>query len=92
MKTIPALAFRRRFGKVIDDVVRSGQPVTVTRSNQPLVVIVPAGQYGQQPSSSVRENRLRRAVERLDEWKARHAARLKDIDAVAVVREGRQGR
>lgn len=89
MKQVPALTFRRRFGKVIDDVVRTGQPVTVTRANKALVVIVPADQYGQGPGASVRESRLRRASERLAEWRARHADRLKGLDPVALVREGR---
>jgi prevent-host-death family protein len=92
MKSIPALAFRRKFGKVIDDVVRSGQPVTVTRANQPLVVIVPAGHYAPAAGLVVREHRLRRAVERLAEWRSKHADRLKSLDPVALIREGRDRR
>lgn len=92
MKTIAALQFRRRFGEILDEVARTGRPVTVTRANRPLVVLVPAGGYGgAAPARAVREGRLRLAAERVAEWKARHADRLGNLDAVALVRAARSG-
>ena len=92
MDEIPALQFRRRFGAVLDEVVRSGRPVTITRANRPLVVLVPAERYGgAPPARRVREGRLRLAAERVAEWKARHAGRLAALDPVELVRRDRSG-
>lgn len=93
MKTVSALTFRRRFGSVLDDVVKRRQPVTVTRANRPLVVLVPAADYeGSAGASAGRAGRLRLAAERLAEWRERHADRLKTIDTVALVRASRASR
>ena len=93
MNEIPALQFRRRFGEVLDEVVRTGRPVTVTRANKPLVVVVPAEGYRAGGGArAVREGRLRLAAERLAEWKARHASRLRSFDPVDLVRRDRSGR
>jgi prevent-host-death family protein len=92
MRSIPALAFRRRFGRVLDEVVEKRQPVTITRANRALVVLVPAEDYGASGAAAGREARLRLAVERLAEWRKRHAGRLQDLDAVALVRHDRDAR
>ena len=93
MKQIAALEFRRRFGEVLDEVVRRGEPVTVTRANRPLVVLVPADAY-EAPGKplAVREARLRLAAERVSEWKARHRVRLAKLDPVALIRKARSAR
>ncbi len=97
MNTVPALEFRRRFGEVLDEVVRTRQPITITRANKPLVVLVPADQYAAGAGAgagtlAVRGSRLRLAAERVADWKARHAGRLRSLDPVALVREARKGR
>ncbi|MBI4543002.1 MAG: type II toxin-antitoxin system Phd/YefM family antitoxin [Gemmatimonadetes bacterium] len=93
MKTLPALVFRRQFGQVLDDVARKREPVTITRGNRPLVVLVPAQDYESAAARpAVREGRLRLAATRVAEWKARHAARLRDLDPVALVRASRAAR
>ena len=71
---------------------RTRRPVTVTRANRPVVVLVPAGDYlPTAPARAVRENRLRLAAQRVAEWKAGHAARLGALDPVALVRRDRSG-
>ncbi len=93
MKQIPALAFRRRFGQVLDEVARTGQPVTITRANRALVVLVPAADYAPAATrGAVRETRLRLAATRVAEWTTRHAARLRDLDPVTLVRASRAAR
>jgi prevent-host-death family protein len=93
VRTLSALAFRRKFGSVLDEVVRKRQPITVTRANRPLVVLVPADEYarGAGPGAA-RESRLRLAADRLAEWRRRHATRLLDLDPVALVRRDRDNR
>ena len=92
MKTLSALTVRREFGSVLDEVVRKNEPVTITRANKPLVVLVPAASYGGANAGRIRESRLRRADERVAEWRRRHAARLRGLDPVELVRESRSRR
>jgi len=93
MRTISALAFRRKFGGVLDEVVRKRQPVTITRANRALVVLVPADDYarGGGPAAA-RESRLRLAAERLAAWREANAERLGRLDTVGLVRRDRNGR
>lgn len=95
MRTLSALAFRRTFGAVLDDVARKHQPITITRANRALVVLVPAEDYETERSDSdagPRERRLRRASDALAEWRRHHAGRLGGLDAVQLVREDRNRR
>ena len=91
MKTLNALTVRKRFGSVLDEVVRKREPITITRGNQPLVVLVPAEDYRAGPDGG-RDLRLRRAAERVADWRRRHATRLGDLDPVALVRRTRASR
>jgi len=83
--------FRRRFGSVLDDVAAKRQPITITRANRALVVVVPADVYeeGTAAGSPERDRRLRLTAERLTEWRRRHASRLGRLDPVALVRLSR---
>ena len=90
MKTMSALEVRKRFGSVLDLVSKKRVPVTISRANKPLAVLVPAQDY--QKRSSGRETRLRLAVEKIAEWKKRHAQTLKGVDVVKLLRESRENR
>ena len=90
MKTMTALEVRKKFGSVLDLVSKKGVPVTISRANKPLAVLVPAQDY--QAGASGRERRLRLAVENIAEWKKRHAEKLKGVDAVKLLRESRENR
>ena len=94
MRTLSALMFRRKFGSVLDEVAAKRQPLTITRANRALVVLVPAAvsEEGTAEGSPARERRLRLTAERLTEWRRRHAARLGRLDPVALVRETRSAR
>ncbi|MFQ6047452.1 MAG: type II toxin-antitoxin system Phd/YefM family antitoxin [Gemmatimonadales bacterium] len=90
MKTINVLALRRRLGSTLDEVVRESRPIAVTRQGQPLVVLVPADTYQEGGAGdTARPRRLMRAAERVDVGRRRHAARLRDLDPVQLVRETR---
>ena len=94
MRTLSALMFRRKFGSVLDEVAGKSQPITITRANRALVVLVPADLYveGTGAEAPAREHRLRLAAERLAEWRRRHATRLLDLDPAALVRRDRDNR
>lgn len=90
MKTVNALTLRKKLGSVLDNVVRTRTPVTISRGNKPLVVIVPHEEYEHSTMSRQREKRLRLVAQRLTEWKRKHADKLKDIDPVQALRESRE--
>lgn len=94
MRTLSALMFRRKFGSVLDEVVHKRQPITITRANRALVVLVPADGFEEAASAGTpaRERRLRRSAERLAEWRRRHASQLGRLEPVALVRETRSAR
>lgn len=93
MRTLSALTFRRKFGSVLDEVAGKRQPITITRANRALVVLVPADDYEEGVAGTpARERRLRLSAERLTEWRHRHAVRLGRLDPVTLVRETRSAR
>jgi len=95
VRTLSALAFRRKFGSVLDEVARRRQPITITRANRALVVLVPAEGYDAGSADGApgpAERRLRRAADALTEWRRHHAERLRGLDAVQLVREDRNRR
>ncbi|MDH3444260.1 MAG: type II toxin-antitoxin system Phd/YefM family antitoxin [Deltaproteobacteria bacterium] len=90
MKTMSALEVRKKFGSVLDMVSKKRIPVTISRANRPLAVLVPAQDY--QARNSGRESRLRLAAEQIVEWKKLHARKLKGIVAVKLLRKSREER
>jgi len=94
VRTLSALMFRRKFGSVLDEVVGKRRPITITRANRALVVLVPADAYeeGAGAGAPARERRLRLSAERLAEWRRRFATPLGRLDPVALVRETRSSR
>jgi prevent-host-death family protein len=90
MKTMSALEVRKKFGSVLDLVSKKGVPVTISRANKPLAVLVPARDY--QARNAGKESRLRLAAEKILEWKKLHLQKIKGIDAVKLLRESREER
>ena len=90
MKTVSALEMRKKFGSVLDLVTKKGIPVTICRADKPLAVLVPIEDY--RSKNLGREHRLRFAAERIDEWKKRHAKKLKGLDVTKMLRESRAER
>lgn len=90
MKTLNALTVRKKFGSILDEVARTGEPVTITRANRPLVILVPVDHLAARGTGSDRTGQLRLAADRLAEWRRQHAHRLRDLDPVALVRRDRE--
>ena len=87
MRSISAIQIRKKFGQVIDSIVKTREPVTISRANKPLVVILPYDQYAPYQASQERRERLRIISENMDAWAKHHAEALKGIDAVQAIRE-----
>ena len=92
MKTLNALSLRRKFGGVIDGVCRDKEPLVITRANKPLVVILPYEEYGRLTEKRGDEKKLRRVFQQIKEWSDKHEEALKGLNAVRMIREGRQGK
>ncbi len=90
MKSVSTLDLRRQLGRVLDDVASGGEPVLITRRNQPLVVLVPADRY--ETGISSRVQRLDAAAARVAEWRAEYASRIAEADSVGLVRDDRNRR
>ena len=90
MITMSALEVRKKFGSVLDMVSKKGIPVTISRANKPLVVLVPAQDY--KARNAGRETRLRLASEKILEWKKAHAHKLEGVNAAKLLRESRDER
>ena len=92
MKTVKALDVRKRFGSLLDEVVKKHQPVIVERSGRPLVVMVSFEQYQAEHDLTARQERLRAVSTVLERWRQRNAKALARVDAVQAIRELRASR
>jgi len=81
MKTVSVLEMRKKLGSVLDLVTKKGIPVTICRAIEDY-----------RSKSLRREYLLRLAAERIDEWKKRHAKKLKSLDITKMLRESRAER
>lgn len=90
MRRISALEVRKKFGSVLDLVAERRVPVTITRGAKALVVMVPADEY--ETMKGGRQARLGLAIERVADWRARHARQLRRVNVVRLVRESRDER
>jgi len=92
MKTITAMTFRKKFGSVLNGVVRHNAPVAVSRGDHPMVVVVPYATYQEIAPESDRLHKLSSAFEQLDAWRRGPGQKLKGfkpVDAIRAIREGR---
>ncbi len=92
MKTVTALDLRKKLGSVLDSVAEKHEPVTITRANKPLAVIISAEEYQEKVLKSVRGQKLKELSSRMDAWKREHRKETVRIDAVKAVRETRERR
>ena len=92
MRKIPALTVRKKFGAILDEVARGKEPITITRANQPLVVMEPYAVYEARTNEEARRRRLLEVSHRMDEWAKRNAKHFKGPNAVTLIRKLRDSR
>ena len=92
MKHVQALQMRKRFGGVLDEVVKQQEPIVIERAGRPLVVLVPFDQYQAEHDVTVRRQRLQHVAVKMDQWAARNAKALAEFDPVKAIRESRVSR
>lgn len=90
MRRISALTVRKKFGSILDEVAK-GEPIAITRANQPLVVMEPYASYEVRVNREVRRKRLQETGRRMDRWAQRSAKFLtKGPDSVSLIRKLRE--
>ena len=92
MKTVTALDLRKKLGSVLNAVADKHEPVTITRANKPLAVIMSAEEYQDKVVKSDRGRKLRELSARMDTWKTKHRKETVPIDGVKALREARDRR
>lgn len=85
MKTVTALTVRKKFGAILDEVVKRKEPIAVTRANRPLVVMEPYAVYEARTNQEERRKRLMEASRRIDEWAKRNAKHMKKGPGVVTL-------
>ena len=93
MKSLNALALRRKFGGVIDEVCQNKEPLVITRANKPLVVMLSYEEYKELAGKSEdARQKLKRTFQGIKEWASEHGEEVNGLNAVDMIREIRQGR
>ena len=92
MKTVTALDLRKKLGSVLNSVAEKHEPVTITRANKPLAVIISADEYQDKVLKSDRGRKLKELSTRMDAWKKEHRKETARLDAVKAIRETRERR
>lgn len=89
MKTVTALDLRKKLGSVLNSVAEKHEPVTITRANKPLAVIMSAEEYQDKVVKSDRGRKLKELSLRMDTWQTEHRKKTAHIDVVKALRETR---
>jgi prevent-host-death family protein len=73
-------------------VAEGHEPVTITRANKPLAVIISADDYQDKVLKGDRGRKLKEPSAKMDAWKKKHRKETAQIDVVEAVREARNRR
>ncbi len=92
MKTMTALALRKKLGSVLNDVSMRKEQVIISRANKPLAAIISIDEYEEKVLKKNREQKLRDISAKMDQWKEKHKKKTARIDVVKVIREIRESR
>ena len=92
MKTLTALDLRKKLGSVLNAVAEKHEPVTITRANKPLAVIMSADEYQDKVVKGDRGRKLKELSSRMDAWKTEHRKETAHVDMVKALRETRARR
>jgi prevent-host-death family protein len=92
MKTLTALDLRKKLGSVLDAVAEKHEPVTITRANKPLAVIISAEEYQDKVLKGDRGRKLKELSAKMEAWKKEHRKETARLDVVKAVRETRERR
>lgn len=89
MSRISALNLRKKLGSVLDEVAEKKKAIIVTRSNKPLVAIIPYEEYEKREE---RAARLAKAAANMDTVRKKLKSKLSKADATPIIRKMREAR
>jgi prevent-host-death family protein len=92
MKTLTALDLRKKLGSILDSVAEKHEPVTITRANKPLAVIISADEYQEKILKGDRGRKLKELSTQMEAWKNEHRNATAGVDVVKAVRNVRERR
>jgi prevent-host-death family protein len=92
MKTLTALDLRKKLGSILDSVAEKHEPVTITRANKPLAVIISADEYQEKILKGDRGRKLKELSTQMEAWKKEHRNATAGVDVVKAVRNVRERR
>ena len=89
MQTLTTMDLRRNLGHILDMVAEKNEPVTISRANKPLAVILSIAEFAEKVQKKNRGQRLEVLSGAMDAWRERNRVATKNIDVVQAVRESR---
>jgi prevent-host-death family protein len=92
MQTLTTMDLRKNLGNILDMVAENNEPVTISRANKPLAVILSIAEYEEKVQKKNRSQRLESLSGAMDAWRERNSKATTEIDVVKAVREGRDSR
>jgi len=92
MRTLTTMDLRKNMGHILDMVVENNEPVTISRANKPLAVILSIAEYEEKVQKKNRGQRLETLAGSMDAWRERNRKATKGVDVVQAVREDRDSR
>ena len=92
MQTLTTMDLRKNLGHILDMVAEKNEPVTISRANKPLAVILSISEYEEKVQKKNRGQRLETLSDAMDAWRERNRTATKKVDAVQAVRESRDAR
>jgi prevent-host-death family protein len=92
MQTLTTMDLRKNLGHILDMVAENNEPVTISRANKPLAVILSIAEYEEKVQKKNRGQRLEALSGAMDAWRERNKPATTEIDAAQAVRESRDAR
>ena len=92
MQILTTMDLRKNLGHILDMVAEKNEPVTISRANKPLAVILSITEYEEKVQKKNRSQRLEALSGHMDAWRERNRKATARVDAVQAVRESRDSR
>lgn len=92
MKTINALAFRKKFGSILDEVAQKKETIAITRANKTLAILLPVEEYEQHFVPDKREARIGLAIRKIKRLRDSLAVFTQGMDSTELLRQMREER
>ncbi len=92
MKTINALAFRKKFGGILDEVANKKETIAITRANKTLAVLLPLEEYEQHFNPEKKKKQIGKAIKKIKQLRESLAPFTQGLDSTELLRQMREER